>query len=58
MAKETAKPATPDVAIIFSQRLGDVVLEGTTLKYGETVELPRAFAEELVKRYPQLKIVK
>lgn len=58
MADDKKKHATPDVAIVLSQRVGDIVLKDVTLKFGETAQLPRAFAEELVKRYPQLKIVK
>lgn len=58
MAEKKLEKQPSDLAIVLSQREGDIQVNGVTLKFGETVELPRVFAEELVARYKHLKIVR
>jgi hypothetical protein len=44
--------------MVLSQRIGDVVYAGGVLKMNDCVELPCEVAQELVKAFPELRIVK
>ena len=44
--------------MVLSQRIGDVIYSGGVLKMNDCVELPCEVAQELVKAFPELRIVK
>lgn len=56
MAKKTEEKA--DTAQVFSQREGAISTPHGVLEFNGIVEMPRAEAEEFVKRYPETRIIK
>lgn len=44
--------------LVLSQRQGDVIWSGGIIKFNDCVELPCEVAEQLVKSFPELRIVK
>lgn len=57
--KEASQPEIenpgPELVRVFSQRLGDIVLEnGTVLKYGEVVKVPLELAQWAEKSFDGL----
>jgi hypothetical protein len=44
--------------MVLSQRIGDVIYPGGVLKMNDCVELPCEVAQELVKAFPEIRIVK
>jgi len=42
---------------VLSQRLGDIITAHGVLKYNEVTEIPAEVAEELLKMYPELRII-
>jgi hypothetical protein len=56
--KESESAEKVETNMVLSQRIGDVIYPGGVLKMNDCVELPCEVAQELVKAFPEIRIVK